>query len=258
MRTDVDFGVVVTDAIERSRRRPGKSYDGVIADATVEDIAEKDDRFAGAGKGDGNAAAFARVVARDRRCFERAAGPIVPGERQRRASIGFVLGFRGRHVTFIDPGGEDAAVGIERHSFKALARRTVRHRLRSGEGFAIVRRPDDESVAVIFLITRRIREDQTPAGTSDDLRSSVGTIVERQCRRRQCRRLGKRFAVISRTRDRDAAARSPRQPKLAVRRKGRRCDAGAGQRRRLTRCGRRRMMMHVLCVVGERCTGSAG
>ena len=120
MRANTDLRVILADAIERPRRCAGKCNDGMIADAAVEDIAEKDDRLSGPGESDGNAAALARVVARDRCRFQSAAGPIGPGECQRCARVGFVLGFNGRNVALVDPGCKGTAVQIERHRFEPL------------------------------------------------------------------------------------------------------------------------------------------
>ena len=50
MRANADLRVILADAIERPRRCAGKCNDGMIADAAVEDIAERTTGFPGPAK----------------------------------------------------------------------------------------------------------------------------------------------------------------------------------------------------------------
>src|SRR4051794_23354090 len=102
MRTGIEHRVVIGNAMERFRRRGiGEGDHRVVTDASFEDIAEQDYRFARTCEGHGDTTALAGVVLRDPRVRQRAAGAILPGIGQRSACVWLVCSLRGSCVALV-------------------------------------------------------------------------------------------------------------------------------------------------------------
>ena len=180
----------------------------------------------------------------------------LPGGSPERASIGFVLGLRGR------PHSLSITAAKTRPSRSAPQLQSARSANRSSPSPA-----EQEKVLQLRPSTGRSKRARYifdhashtcgPGGRRSQRRSSGErrTIVKRQCRRRQCRGWegACRDPLNSRPRrgrPQPTSAKACRRAQTPASRRWRRRAPSSDTR------GRRRMMMHTLCVVGERCTGS--
>ena len=122
MRTGRDLPVVLADPVDLARRRRiGERHDRVVANAALEDVPEHDDRPAGAGEGEAEAAAFAGVVLRHPRFGIGRAAVLRRREEQPRAVVFLAALLRRHAVALVEPGREHRAIGIEAERLEALA-----------------------------------------------------------------------------------------------------------------------------------------
>jgi hypothetical protein len=204
----------------------------MIAHRAREDVAEHHGRSPGTGEGEPKPAAFAGVVEGDGGVAEIRIA-VLPCIGQTRPGIGFTGGSRLGDVALVEPGREDAAVGVDACDLEALAGRVRRDGTRLRKGRAVNRAAEVGAAVKILVLEGAEGDDQLALGIDDDARPRIGSPIEVHGLGRHHDRRGERLAEVGRTLHDDAVDVGSHDPERAVRREGRRGGERFGRAARL-------------------------